>query len=90
MPIKIKYYLGLIIFILLMIFWSWCIIKFSNKFLIPLLITFFGMGIFSMSLKCPKCGKNVLLDQYNIFGENIEIANRWVYDKCINCGYKLN
>lgn len=89
MSIKKKYFIGWIVFILLMIIWSWCIINYSTKFLIPALITFFGMGFFSMSLKCPSCHKNVLLDKYNILGGNIQIATPWVHSKCTHCGHEF-
>jgi hypothetical protein len=61
----------------------------SNYFIIPLLLVTAMLGMYSLSLRCPNCGKPVLHNHIEIFGIDFYIWTSWIPKKCKKCGVEL-
>jgi len=59
---------------------------FSEYFFVPLFILFLISGVYTLLLRCPKCGKSVLNKPVRIFGTELYIWICWVPGKCSKCG----
>ena len=62
----------------------------SAYFIIPLVVLLTVIGLYTISLKCPYCGKRVLHNPLTIFGTTIWIWTAWVPRKCTQCGKELS
>ena len=58
----------------------------NEIFMVVLLCVAILLGIYSMLLKCPNCGKKVLQNSYNILGLEMELWTVWIPKKCQKCG----
>ena len=58
----------------------------TQYLLIPLIIVTFIIGGYSLSLKCPICGKPVLHNRVKIFGLELNIWTSWIPKRCTRCG----
>jgi hypothetical protein len=67
----------------------WLILKLSQWFLISLFTLFILVALYSLSLKCPKCGKPVLNNPIRVFGVELWLTTPWVPKKCTRCGQDL-
>ena len=84
LDIKKKIYISFAITILwipLGFFFGYLVLEIGVYFLIPLFLLFFSVGIYTLLVRCPKCGKPVF---YNYF-----FWSPWAPRKCRRCGYKL-
>lgn len=61
----------------------------TNYFLITLLALFATVGIYTLSLKCPNCGKRVLYNPVRILGKEFYIWTSWIPKKCTRCSRNL-
>ena len=57
----------------------------TKYFLIPLFVLFIGIGLYTISLKCPNCGKRVLHNPVTIFGVELYIWTSWIPKRCSKC-----
>jgi len=58
----------------------------SEYFFVPLFTLFLAIGLYTVLLKCPNCGKSVLNNPVKIFGTEFYIWTCWVPKKCSKCG----
>jgi hypothetical protein len=68
---------------------AFLIMYISNYFIIPLLLVTAMLGMYSLSLRCPNCGKPVLHNHIEIFGIDFYIWTSWIPKKCKKCGVEL-
>jgi hypothetical protein len=61
----------------------------SAYFLIPLVVLLLIIGLYTISLKCSRCGKRVLYNPFTILGTTIWIWTAWIPKKCTQCGNEL-
>jgi len=65
------------------------IVYVSNHFIIPLLFLMLIIGLYTISLKCPQCGKRALYNPFTIFGTTVWIWTAWIPKRCTQCGKNL-
>jgi type IV secretory pathway TrbD component len=58
----------------------------SKWFLVTFLVLFFGIALYTISLKCPNCKKPVINNPIHIFGMEIWLTTPWMPKKCSKCG----
>ena len=61
----------------------------NQYFLIPLFAVFAIVGLYTLLLKCPRCGKKVLYNPINIFGTELWVWTSWIPKSCTQCGEKM-
>lgn len=87
--IRTKYRLSMITWFISGAILSLGAIYISEYFLIPLIIVLFIVGLYTLSLKCPSCGKRVLHNPVKILGMEFYIWTSWIPKYCTKCGEPL-
>ena len=64
-------------------------VYFSPYFVIPLVVLLLVIGLYTISLRCPHCGKRVLYNPLTILGTTIWIWTAWIPKRCTECGKEL-
>ena len=85
LSVRARYRLALITWFVSGAILSLGAIYISEYYLIPLIITLFIVGIYTMSLKCPSCGKRVLHNPVKILGIELYIWTSWIPKFCTKC-----
>jgi hypothetical protein len=79
MTIRAKWKLSIAIWFLVGIPLGVGVVEVSEYFLIPLLLLFFGVGLYSLLLKCPNCGTRFYHPGFY-----------WIPKNCRNCDANLD
>lgn len=61
----------------------------SAYFFIALFALFVVVGVYSLSLRCPSCGKKILYNPVNMFGAELWVWTSWIPKRCTQCGIDL-
>jgi len=79
MSVRAKFRLSLAIYFLFGLLFLVCSVEVSEYFEIPLLLLFFGVGSYSLLLKCPNCGTRMWFQRCGSVPKN-----------CMKCDAKLD
>ncbi|GEM_PF-2929977 len=70
-------------------FLIWAGLYISQKFIFLLYALLFGVGLYSMSLRCPNCGWPATRNKVKFFGIEMNMWTPWIPPRCQECNYKL-
>ena len=60
-----------------------------QAFLWPAFVYTFAMGMWAAAIRCPKCGRPVILQTYSLLGHRVETWWPYVRKCCEQCGHDL-
>ncbi len=61
----------------------------SGFLVIPLVALFLVVGLYTMSLRCPACGKRVLYNPVRLFGVELNMWTSWIPKRYTRCGKEM-
>jgi len=85
--IRKKFYLALASWMVFGMMFLYLALVYSNYFLIPLFLLFFSIGFWTLSLRCPRCNKQIILNPV-IFG--IYGYTPWLPYNCTQCDLEFD
>lgn len=62
----------------------------STWFLVAVVTLFLSVAVYTMSLKCPGCGKSALYNPIRFMGIEIPWVTAWIPKRCSRCRRNLD
>lgn len=84
--IRKKFYLASASWMVLGLMLLYLALEYSNYFLIPFFILFFSVGFWTLSLRCPRCEKQIIINPF--FG--IYCYTPWLPYNCSQCDLEFD